>query len=165
APSLGLPAPATELATRTTELGDLSLRPRTARVVENEITYLSVDVPRDGVVIWGKGFEVDRVGRLPWLSEVDVTYWGDIDTHGFAILDRLRAWLPQTQSALMDRATLVAHHDRWGGEERPTKASLPRLTPEELAVYTDLVTDALGERVRLEQERIDWVWVQDRLNG
>ncbi|WP_369293437.1 Wadjet anti-phage system protein JetD domain-containing protein, partial [Nocardioides sp.] len=49
----------------------------------------------------------------------------------------------------------MAHRDRWCGEERPIKASLPRLTPEELAVHTDLVTDALGERVRLEQERID----------
>ncbi|MDX6301695.1 MAG: hypothetical protein QOF53_2909, partial [Nocardioidaceae bacterium] len=63
---------------------------------------LSVDVPRDGI-IWGKGFDADRVGSLPWLVDVDLTYWGDIDTHGFAILDRLRAWLPQTQSTLMDR--------------------------------------------------------------
>ena len=142
---------------------ELSIRPRSAIVVENEITYLSVDVPKDGVVIWGKGFEVDRAGRLPWLVDVDVTYWGDIDTHGFAILDRLRAWLPQTQSVLMDRATLLTHRDRWGDEDRPTKAALVRLTPEELDLYADLVTDSLGERVRLEQERIDWRWVQDRL--
>lgn len=163
ASTLGLPAPATELAMRAAELVQLSIRPRSAIVVENEITYLSVDVPNDGVVIWGKGFEVDRAGRLPWLVDVDVTYWGDIDTHGFAILDRLRAWLPQTQSVLMDRATLLTHRDRWGDEDRPTKAALVRLTPEELDLYTDLVTDSLGERVRLEQERIDWRWVQDRL--
>lgn len=163
ASSLGLPTPATELAMRAAELAQLSIRPRSAIVVENEITYLSVDVPDDGVVIWGKGFEVDRAGRLPWLVDVDVTYWGDIDTHGFAILDRLRAWLPQTQSVLMDRATLVTHRERWGDEDRPSKAALARLTAEEMDLYTDLVTDSLGERVRLEQERIDWRWVQDRL--
>jgi hypothetical protein len=163
APGLGLPAPVTELALRVAELAAVDIRPRTAVVVENEITYLSVAVPDDGVVIWGKGFEVDRIGRLPWLAGVDVTYWGDIDTHGFAILDRLRAWLPQTRSVLMDRDTLVAHRDRWGGEDRPANSHLKRLTPPELALYTDLVSDALGERIRLEQERVDWGWVQGRL--
>ena len=163
APGLGLPAPVTELALRVAELAELSIRPRSAVVVENEITYLSVDVPEGGVVIWGKGFEVDRIGRLPWLADADVTYWGDIDTHGFAILDRLRAWLPQAQSALMDRDTLLAHRDRWGTEDRPTRALLTRLTAVELHLYSDLVSDALGERIRLEQERVDWGWVRDRL--
>ena len=163
AAALGLPAPARELAMRAAELVELPIQPRSAIVVENEITYLSVDVPKDGIVIWGKGFDVDRVGRLPWLADVDITYWGDIDTHGFAILDRLRAWLPQTQSRLMDRATLVAHRDRWGDEERPTRADLKRLTPDERDLYEDLVTDGLGQRVRLEQERIDWSWVSERL--
>ena len=101
--------------------GRADLEPRGAVIVENEISYLSVDVPEDGVVIWGKGFEVDRVGRLPWLAGVDVLYWGDIDTHGFAILDRLRAWLPQTRSVLMDRETLLAHRDRWVIEDRPAQ--------------------------------------------
>lgn len=163
APTLGLPRPATEVGMRATELAELSIQPRTAVVVENEITYLSVDVPKDGIVLWGKGFEVDRVGRLPWLADVDVLYWGDIDTHGFAILDRLRAWLPQTRSIMMDRETLMAHHDRWVSEERPASSFLTRLTRAEQDVFADLVTDALGERVRLEQERVDWRWAEKRL--
>ncbi len=163
ATSLGLPTPLTELAVRAEELIELAIRPRTALVIENEITYLSVAVPPDGVVIWGKGFDVDRVGRLPWLAGAEVAYWGDIDTHGFAILDRLRAWLPQTRSVLMDRRTLLTHRDRWGIEERPTTARLSRLTPEEQELYGDLVVDSLGERVRLEQERIDWAWVEAQI--
>lgn len=162
-PGLGLPTPLTELAVRVEELAALALRPTKVIVIENEITYLSVDVPPGGAVLWGKGFEVDRVGRLAWLAEVAVSYWGDLDTHGFAILDRLRARLPQAQSVLMDRETLLAHHDRWGSEDRPAKSLLTRLTPDELALYDDLVTDRLGERVRLEQERIDWSWVAARL--
>lgn len=159
-PGLGLPAPLTELAVRGDELAALDLRPRTVLVCENEITYLSVPIPLDGAVLWGKGFEVDRIGRLPWLAGADVVYWGDLDTHGFAILDRLRAWLPHTRSVLMDRSTLLRHRDRWGSEPTPTAAALTRLTPTEHEVYDDLVADRLGERVRLEQERIDWAWAE-----
>ena len=154
--SLGLPTPISELALRATELRELAIAPRSAIVIENEVTYLSVDVPDDGIVIWGKGFEVDRVGRLPWLADIPVIYWGDIDTHGFAILDRLRAWLPAACSILMDRETLLAHRERWVTEDRPATSSLTRLTRAELDLYTDLVTDRLGRRVRLEQERVDW---------
>jgi hypothetical protein len=163
APSLGLPAPLSELAVRSEELTQLAVEPRVAVIIENEITYLSVEVPDDGVVLWGKGFEVDNVGRLRWLAEADVLYWGDIDTHGFAILDRLRAWLPQARSVLMDRETLLAHRDRWVTEDRSAKSALTRLTPDEQALYSELVGDGLGERVRLEQERIDWPWVVQRL--
>ena len=165
-PSLGFPGPTlTELAVRSDELAQLRVEPRVATIVENEISYLSVDVPEDGVVIWGKGFEVDRVGRLRWLTEADIAYWGDIDTHGFAILDRLRAWLPRARSVLMDRETLLAHRDRWVTEDRPAKSVLTRLTPDEQDLYSELVGDGFGERVRLEQERIDWSWVEQRLPG
>lgn len=165
APGVSPAAPLTELAARADELAHLPLRPVAALVVENEVSYLSVPVPTGGVVLWGKGFEVDRVGRLPWLGDVDVRYWGDLDTHGFAILDRLRAWLPQTRSVLMDRATLTAHRDRWVHEERPASSRLTRLTPAEAVLYNDLVTDRFGVRVRLEQERIDWSWVEQHLDS
>lgn len=94
---------------------------------------------------------------------VDLIYWGDIDTHGFAILDRLRAWLPQARSVLMDRETLLQHRDRWVREERPTSAALTRLTATEAQLYAALVHDDLGTRVRLEQERIDWRFAQRSL--
>ena len=164
AASLGLPAPLTELGVRPQELAKLSVEPRIAIIVENEISYLSINVPTDGIVFWGKGFDVDQVGRLGWLADAEVLYWGDIDTHGFAILDRLRAWLPQTRSVLMDRDTLLAHRDRWVTEDRPAKSALTRLTSDEQALYSELVEDGHDVRVRLEQERIDWQWVECRLS-
>jgi hypothetical protein len=39
------------------------------------------------------------------------------------------------------------------------------LTPDERDLYVELVEEALGERVRLEQERIDWHWVEQRLQA
>jgi hypothetical protein len=162
-PSLGLIAGLSDLTARLDELAALDLAPKSAVVIENEITFLSVPVPPEGVALWGKGFEVDRVGSMPWLADADVVYWGDLDTHGFAILNRLRAWLPQTRSLLMDRDTLLAHRARWVAEASPTVARLHRLTAEEQGLYQDLVTDRFGERIRLEQERIDWDWVAERL--
>ncbi len=155
--------PFTDITAPVDELRTLAVSPRMAVIVENEITFLSIPLPSGGIVLWGKGFEVDRAGSLPWLQRADVHYWGDLDTHGFAILNRLRSWLPQARSFLMDRETLLAHRQRWVREGTPTRARLDRLTPSESGVYDDLVTDRLGERIRLEQERIDWAWAMARL--
>ena len=160
---LGVPQMVTEGTFRVAELATLPVSIRTAVIIENEITFLSVPVPDGGVVVWGKGFEVDRAGRLGWLADAEVHYWGDLDSHGFAILHQLRAWLPQTRSFLMDRSTLLAHRDRWVLDPSPTSAQLDRLTEDENLLYEDLVADRLGESVRLEQERIDWAWATDRL--
>ncbi|MFM8894607.1 MAG: DUF3322 domain-containing protein, partial [Actinomycetales bacterium] len=58
-PALGLPKPLSEIAVRDDELARIALAPRRVLVVENEITYLSVPVLEGGVVLWGKGFDVD----------------------------------------------------------------------------------------------------------
>jgi hypothetical protein len=158
----GMPHTLSEGAFRVAELAQVRISVRCAVVAENETTFLSLPIPSDGVVIWGKGFDVDRVGALPWLRDAAVYYWGDLDTHGFAILNQLRAWLPQTLSFLMDYTTLDAHRDRWVVETSPTRARLSRLHPNEAHLYEDLVTDRLGDRVRLEQERVDWTWAEER---
>jgi hypothetical protein len=163
-PALGLTIGLSDLTARQDELATLDLAVSCALVIENEITFLSVPIPARGAVLWGKGFEVDRVGAMPWLASAEIVYWGDLDTHGFAILNRLRAWLPRARSLLMDRETLLAHRDRWTAEASPATSRLDRLTIDEQALYQDLVTDRLGERVRLEQERIDWSWVTERLS-
>lgn len=64
---------------------------------------------------------------------------------------------------LMDRETLLAHREQWGTEPAPTPAHLDHLTPSERVLYEDLVTDRYAARFRLEQERISWAWVLDRL--
>lgn len=160
---LGAPSGLNEAVLRTNELQSLEVRARRALIVENEITYLSVPVPQGGVVLWGKGYDADQPASLQWLSDTTVTYWGDIDTHGFAILNRVRAHLPQVRSVLMDRETLLAHEASWGREPAPTDARLSLLDETEGRLYTDLVTDRYDSAVRLEQERIDWEWALGRL--
>lgn len=160
---LAMPSGLSEASLRTDELRRLVVRPQRALIVENETTYLSVPVPDGGVVLWGKGYDANEPASLQWLSGIDVDYWGDLDTHGFGILHRVRAWLPQARAVLMDRETLLAHEERWGEESSPTTAQLANLDDAEAALYADLVTDRYGNRVRLEQERIDWDWALPRL--
>ena len=108
------------------------------------------------MVIFGGGYAVPVLEPLGWLAGLDVGYWGDIDTHGFAILNRLRHHLPHARSMLMDRATLLDHRDHWTTEPSPTAAVLDRLDRAESALYADLVSDAYAPSVRLEQERISF---------
>lgn len=159
----GFPSGFSEGVFRLDELDSAASSATQALIIENEATYLAVPIPDGGVVLWGKGYDVTNPASLRWLREVPVTYWGDIDTHGFAILNRVRARLPQARSVLMDLTTLHEHRERWGREEKPTSIALPHLASDDADVYAALVTDRHGERVRLEQERVDWAWALERL--
>jgi hypothetical protein len=117
------------------------------------------------MVVWGRGYAVDVLAPLRWLDELDVVYWGDIDTHGFAILSRLRGQFPRVRSMLMDRATLLGHRDQWVPEPSPVAAELSGLTDEEAGVYADLVAGVYGPTVRLEQERVSFGAVERAISG
>jgi hypothetical protein len=65
----------------------------------------------------------------------------------------------------MDRATLDAHRALWVKEpaEKHYTGDTSRLTAEERALFDDLRADRFGERVRLEQERIGYTWLEAAL--
>jgi len=130
---------------------------RSAFIVENQQTGLSFDDLPGSVVFMGMGYSVEALGQLPWLDEVPCVYWGDIDTHGFAILNRARSYLPQIESGLMNESTLLENRELWTRESRQHSANdLPYLTVEERNVYQGLKKQRWGVGVRLEQERIPW---------
>jgi hypothetical protein len=125
-------------------------------VVENDVTALAFpSVPR-AIVIFGRGYRVADLAALTWLGEKNVVYAGDLDTHGFAILNRFRTSFPAVASILMDAQTLLTHRDHWTREGSPTVADLLNLKPAEQEVYDALRSDYYGEGVRLEQERISY---------
>ncbi|HEY5986633.1 MAG TPA: Wadjet anti-phage system protein JetD domain-containing protein, partial [Streptosporangiaceae bacterium] len=143
-----------ELSLRAEEFSGAPAGINAVYVVENEITYLAFPVATATMVIFGGGYAVSALESLGWLADMDVTYWGDIDTHGFAILNQLRRRFPQVRSMLMDRVTLLAHRSQWVSEPSQLNAPLDLLDPDEAALYHDLISDALGQSVRLEQERV-----------
>ena len=83
-------------------------------ITENEINFLAFPPARrqPGGLRCGLRLRRTGAGRMAAAARA-VHYWGDIDTHGFAILDQLRAHFPQAQSFLMDRGTLVEHQALW----------------------------------------------------
>ena len=149
----------TELTVRTEELARLDPPVAQVVIVENDVSYLALPDRPDTIAIFGAGFALGSVAGLSWLAEKSITYWGDIDTYGFTILNRLRATYPHVTSVLMDAGTLLTHPDQWVTEERPTDLPLPHLTESEAAVYRDLIEDRYGHGVRLEQERISYARV------
>ena len=132
-------------------------------ITENEINFLAFPRVKEAMVIFGAGYGVESLGRARWLEELRLCYWGDIDTHGFAILDALRARFGHVESFLMDRSTLLAFESLWGTEDSPIDRELPRLTAQERTLYDDLRGNHFGRHVRLEQERIGFGWVRDVL--
>ncbi len=134
-------------------------------ITENETNFLAFPPAADAIVIFGAGYGWEALARAAWLHRCQLYYWGDIDTHGFAILDQLHGHFPHAASFLMNRDTLLAHRLHWGEEPNPVRHDLALLTPEQAAVYDDLRFDRLQRRLRLEQERVGFGWLCDRLAG
>lgn len=152
-----------DLSVPVTELARLELKVEDVIVTENEVNGLAL-LPRPrALVVFGQGYALEKLGEVPWLASRRLFYWGDIDTHGFAMLDRFRGHFPGAQSLLMDRATFLAHRSLWVTEKTPSTESLKRLTEPENALHRELLRGTQGERLRLEQERIGFGWVRAAL--
>jgi hypothetical protein len=123
---------------------------RTLLIVENKMTFLTLPPVKNGLAIWGKGFQVNLLREIGWLADCVIWYWGDLDAPGFAILSQLRGYWPQTQSFLMDVVTLKKYQAFVVVGTPSAEVVLTNLGEEETAVYQQLVT----RNWRLEQERI-----------
>ncbi|WP_045222130.1 DUF3322 domain-containing protein [Desulfonatronum thioautotrophicum] len=133
-------------------------------ITENEINFLAFPCIPGAMVIFGAGYGFDNFAAAAWLNRKNIFYWGDIDTHGFAILNQLRGLLPHVRSFLMERRTLLAHRQFWGVETQPETRSLARLSADENTLYDQLRRNHWGDRVRLEQERIGFDYLLAELH-
>jgi hypothetical protein len=153
--------PIVDFAAPTSQLNTLDIESRTLFVFENLENVLAMPSPWPGaVVIHGGGFAVDAVAEIPWVQQRHIIYWGDLDSHGFAILHRLRCHHPSVESVMMDVQTLQEYRDLWVTEPVPNRGAFPTLTSEESMARERLAGE--GD-VRLEQERIPWDVALERL--
>jgi hypothetical protein len=132
-------------------------------ITENETNFLAFPPVSNSIVIFGGGYGWEALGRASWLARCTIHYWGDIDTHGFAILDRLRRRFDHVESFLMDRTTLITHESLWGEELEQVLNDLPNLTEKERALFDELRDNRVRTGLRLEQEYVSYQWLKAAL--
>ena len=134
-------------------------------ITENDINGLAFPAVKNAMVVFGLGYGLERLASSAWIEDKRLYYWGDIDTHGFAMLDQIRHYFPHTRSLLMDLRTLLDHQPLWGKEQAPLNRDLPCLNPAEAAVYEGLRQNRWAPALRLEQERVSYTSLKVALKG
>lgn len=132
----------------------LQLAVRCILVTKNETSFPVFPDAAGAIVVFGAGYGWDALARARRLADCAIHYWGDIDTHGFEILDQLRSRFAHVESLPMDRATLMAHESSWGREHVQVTRGLPMLTDAERTLFDDLRDNRIRSNLRLEQQRI-----------
>jgi len=160
---LPAPAAAQDITLTHADFAGVQLPLSKVFITENEINFLAFPAVPQALVIFGAGYGFEALAAAAWLQRERIYYWGDIDTHGFAILNQLRGVLPQTLSFLMDQPTLLHHRPLWGVEAEPQTAELQHLTAAENMLYRQLVSNHWSVRLRLEQERIGFGFLHSAL--
>ncbi|WP_051215428.1 Wadjet anti-phage system protein JetD domain-containing protein [Granulicoccus phenolivorans] len=155
------PGQVRDLTATVAELALWSLSPVRVLIVENLTSLASLPPLHGTVALHGRGYAVTELARIPWVGGSPIDYWGDLDSHGFAILGRCRDRLPHTRSVLMDRVTLRRHAALMVPEPSPYRAAVPGLTVDEAAALALLAEHDL----RLEQERLELAYAHLRLRG
>lgn len=136
------------------QLGQIPLAASRILLVENRNSMLQVlhHPFADGMVIFGGGYGVSLLKDCQWLQQKVLYYWGDLDTHGLAILSRFRYLFPNTQALMMDEATFDAYRHAWVAG-KPYHGAVPEnLSNEERQLFERLNSKLL----RLEQERVQY---------
>jgi hypothetical protein len=142
----------------------MTMSPSTVLVVENLQNALALGYLPGTAVIMRRGYDVGCLSAIPWVQRARVLYWGDLDTHGFAILNRARQHVRHIESILMDLPTLLAHRELWVEEPEQTHVDmLSNLNAEEKGVYDGLKGHTWRRNLRLEQERLEWGSVMSSL--
>ena len=131
----------------------LKLPLKTVFITENKVNGLAFPQFSESMVIFSLGYGVGSLADVEWLKSTPIIYWGDLDTHGFAILSQLRALFPQVKSMLMDRITLESNRPLCVTEASSVKELPEFLTEFEQATFKTLMLPD-GTHLRLEQERI-----------
>lgn len=136
--------------------------PRIVLISENKDTAITFPTLPEGIAVEGDGFGGKTAASFPWLAGAPtLIYWGDMDRHGYEILNGWRADGVPVASILMDETAYETYEpfgtntyengrDIEPGDRKP----LPHLTASERAVYNRITDPASVTHRRIEQERV-----------
>ncbi len=148
------------------DIGALKLVVPNVLIVENLQTGLALPDMPGTVVFMGLGYGIDLLAEVKWIANARVYYWGDLDTHGFAILHRARFYFPNLESILMDEETLSKHQALWGTENKQHGSTeLTLLRDGERLLYANMKQQRWSCNIRLEQERIEWGYALNTIHA
>jgi hypothetical protein len=119
-------------------------------VVENLRSFMTLpDIPGT-LAVFGEGRAAEALHRIAPSVTVPLYYWGDMDPHGYSILNALRADYPAAKSVLMDYPAFKRYSSLLAKCSVPVNSEFERLTEDEKL--------AAGETCRIqkgiEQEKI-----------
>lgn len=122
-------------------------------ITENKMNFLTLPTLPETIALWsGGGFNISYLKDVPWLSDVQAYYWGDLDAQGLQILNQFRSYYPSAKSLMMDWSTFYRYRSLMKEGTSALLQTLPHLTLEEYDLYSHL----LKNNLRLEQERIPY---------
>ncbi len=128
-------------------------------VTENIMNFLTLPSLKKTIAIWsGGGFNVSYLKNISWLKNKQFYYWGDIDAHGFQILNQFRTYFPNTVAVMMDEETLSSFKSTEG--QQTSNQNLQQLSESEMKLYNHLKEN----NIRLEQEKITQSFAEGRIN-
>ena len=156
-----------DLALPIEDFATLNLRTKHIFIIENKVTFLSFPPLPESIAIFGSGYGVSYLAVAEWLNTGQIYYWGDIDTHGFAILSRFRSHFENVSSLLMDDATAEKYANLSVEEPKSSRfeGRLEYLSDAERDCFEKLKRGEYGEYYRLEQERIPFEYVREKVWG
>ncbi len=150
---------ATDISITLSEFCDFNSDCLNIFVTENIMNFLTLPNLENTIALWsGGGFSVSYLKEIEWIKSKQFYYWGDIDTHGFHILNQFRGYFPNTISLMMDENTLSQFKPAIG----PIAANqtLNNLTNSEKSIYNYITQNKL----RLEQEKIPHFFAIESIN-
>lgn len=150
-----------QIAILLSHLTNLQLAGITVLIVENKMNFLTLPPLRNTLAIYGEGNKVELLSCLHWLQDCRAIYWGDIDSHGFHMLARLRATFSHVSSIFMDNATLDSWFHFTVKAKPATYERSDELTNQEKEAYQRVTS----KQILLEQEKIPYQVVVDKLTS
>lgn len=141
------------------QFAETPLNCRGVFVVENLMNFLTFPLGDDDIAVWGKGFAIENLKEVGWLTPKPLFCWFDLDAQGFQMLSQLRGYFPQSASFLMNIQTLELFM-AFAVRGTPSQVEvLSNLSPAEHQLFELLKKDTL----RLEQERIPQWYVVEKV--
>ena len=129
-------------------------------IIENETVFLTFPLKEKELCLYAGGYGILSCSQSRLLAESDLVYFGDLDEHGFAILDKFRSLYPHTQSFCMDLQTLNDHKN-YCIQGKAYTSSYKHLTQDEWETLLSL--QEADATYLLEQERISVSYIQKRI--